>query len=144
MANPALALKALRIGAKTIKEVVKKNKKNKGMYNPSTRSYHGKKGAQGDKIPNDLTTRPKAGKRGTLRETSAEREARIIKRKDELGVIRGKGPKVSQSDLPSTGSTYAKPRRGGMQMDPGSLRITPTSTPKQSKKILKDVLGIKS
>ena len=144
MANPALALRALKLGKKMIKEVVKKNKKNKGMYNPSTRSYHGKKGAQGDKIPNDLTTRPKAGKRGTLRETSAEREARIIKRKDELGVIRGKGPKVSQSDLPSTGSTYAKPRRGGMQMDPGSLRITPTSTPKQSKKILKDVLGIKS
>tara|TARA_R100001015_G_C4512359_1_gene83671 strand:+ start:58 stop:504 length:447 start_codon:yes stop_codon:yes gene_type:complete len=148
MANP-FALKVLRIGAKTIKKVVKKNKskygsKNKGMYNPSTRSYHGKKGAQGDMIPNDLATRPKPGSRGTLRETAAEKKARKIKKQDDLGVIRGKGPKVSQSDLPSTGSTYAKPKRGGMQMDPGSLRITPTSTPKQSKKILKEVLGIKS
>ena len=76
MANPALALRALKLGKKVIKEVVKKNKKNRGMYNPSTRSYHGKKGAQGDKIPNDLTTRPKAGKRGTLKETAAEKKAR--------------------------------------------------------------------
>jgi hypothetical protein len=147
MANPALALKALRIGAKTVKKVIKKNKskygsKNKGMYNPSTRSYHGKKGAQGDMIPDDLTTRPKAGKRGTLRETAAEKKARKIKKQDDLGVIRGKGtgakPRYKLEPKPP------QPQRGGMQMDPGSIRITPTSTPKQSKKILKEVFGIKS
>ena len=142
MANPALALRALKLGKKVIKEVVKKNKKDKGMYNPSTRSYHGKKGAQGDKIPNDLTTRPKAGKRGTLKETAAEKKARKIKKQDDLGVIRGKGtgakPRYKLEPKPP------QPQRGGMQMDPGSIRITPTSTPKQSKKILKEVFGIKS
>tara|TARA_R100000353_G_scaffold155323_2_gene114157 strand:- start:4764 stop:5192 length:429 start_codon:yes stop_codon:yes gene_type:complete len=142
MANPALALRALKLGKKVIKEVVKKNKKNRGMYNPSTRSYHGKKGAQGDKIPNDLTTRPKAGKRGTLRETAAEKKARKIKKQDDLGVIRGKGtgakPRYKLEPKPP------QPQRGGMQMDPGSIRITPTATPKQSKKILKEVFGIKS
>tara|TARA_R100001510_G_scaffold57736_1_gene67275 strand:- start:2779 stop:3234 length:456 start_codon:yes stop_codon:yes gene_type:complete len=120
MANP-FALKALRIGAKTIKNVIKKNRKLR-------------KGSGGDKIPNDLTTRPKAGKRGTLKETSAEREARIIKRKDELGVIRGKGPKVSQSDLSSTGSTYAKPRPGGQQLPPGSRRPQKVKAPKGATK----------
>lgn len=144
MANPALALKALRIGAKTIKKVVKKNKKNKGMYNPSTRSYHGKKGAQGDKIPNDLTTRPKAGSRGTLKETAAEKKARIIKKQDDLGVIRGKGNRVAKGESKRGTTTYPKVQRGGMQMDPGSLRITPTSTPKQSRKTLKKLFGIES
>tara|TARA_B100001094_G_C18178628_1_gene799461 strand:+ start:617 stop:970 length:354 start_codon:yes stop_codon:yes gene_type:complete len=42
---------------------------NRGMYNRPLGTYHGKSGAKGDMIPDNLLDRPKAGSRGTLPDT---------------------------------------------------------------------------
>ncbi len=39
---------------------------NRGMYNRPLGTYHGKSGAKGDMIPDNLLDRPTAGSRGTL------------------------------------------------------------------------------
>lgn len=150
MANPLLVRAGLKIAKKVGKKAIKKIKQRRNSTDNLTQGPLDTKlkgiskrntGGDGYKVP-DTLSRPKPGSKGTLRETAAEKAARKIKKQDELGVIRGKGTgaKPTRRLAPAP----PKPQPGGMQMKPGSFRTTPTSTPKQSRKTLKKVFGIKS
>lgn len=152
MANPLLVRAGLKVAKKVGKKAIKKIKQRRNSTDNLTQGPLDTKlrgisrrntGGDGYKVP-DTFSRPKAGSKGTLRETAAEKAARKKASDKELGLIRGKGKRVEQGEYNRQSTTYAKPQPGGMQMKPGSMRVTPTSTPKSSRQTLKKLFGVKS
>lgn len=120
MANPLLVRAGLKVAKKVGKKAIKKIKQRRNSTDNLTQGPLDAKlkgisrrntGGDGYKVP-DTLSRPKAGSKGTLRETAAEKAARRKASDKELGLIRGKGKTEKLGD---TGRTYAKPKKGGQQ-----------------------------
>ena len=122
MANPLirLGLKAAVKGGKALRKKIKtkRNSMNstdnmtKGPIDARLKGISKRNtGGDGYKVP-DTFSRPKAGSKGTLRETPAEKTLRRKASDKELGLKRGKG---KTGKLGDTGRTYAKPKKGGQQ-----------------------------
>jgi hypothetical protein len=120
MANPLLVRAGLKVAKKVGKKAIKKIKQRRNSTDNLTQGPLDVKlrgisrrntGGDGYKVP-DIFSRPKAGSKGTLRETAAEKAARKKASDKELGLIRGKR---KTGKLGDTGRTYAKPKKGGQQ-----------------------------
>ena len=101
--------KIISSGMKTLQKKIQHSRK-RSMYDPVQRAYRGPKGGTGSDIPNDLMTRAKAGKRGTLGISSKQ------KKKNTAAAIKAQNLANKAGELNRNRTKYANPQMGGRQV----------------------------